>query len=227
MIGPYLKAIAQALDPRFRKVLVRSLGAALATFLVLWGLIWLLVARTRIFESGWLEGIADTFGGLFAVVLTWLLFPAVVSLVMSLFIDEVADAVEARHYPGLGPARKQTLGEILWTSARFTAVLILVNLLALPIYLVPVVNVAVFYVINAALLGREYYELVAYRRLPVREADALRRRNHLGLFLAGGAAVFLFTLPVVNLAAPILATAAMVHVFHRLQGQGTPPPPRS
>lgn len=219
MIGPYLKAIAQALDPRFRRVLVRSLGATFATFLALWGLVWLLVTRTRIFEAGWLEGIADAFGGLFAIALTWLLFPAVVGMVMSLFIDEVADAVEERHYPGLGPARKQSLSEIMWTTARFTALLIAVNLLALPIYLVPVVNVVVFYVINAALLGREYYELVAYRRLAVPNADALRRASQLRIFLAGGPAVFLFTVPIVNLAAPILATAALVHVFHRLQGR--------
>jgi len=224
MIGPYLKAIAQALDPRFRKVLMRSLAATIATFLVLWALVWLLVARTRIFESGWLEGISDAFGGLLAVALTWLLFPAVAGMVMSLFIDEVADAVEERHYPDSGPARRQSLGEILWTTARFTAVLILVNLLALPVYLVPVVNVIVFYVINAALLGREYYELVAYRRLPMAKADELRRVNRLGIFLAGGPAVFLFTVPIVNLVAPILTTAAMVHVFHRLQGRTAIPP---
>jgi len=225
MIGPYLKAIAQALDPRFRRVLLLSLGVALATFLALWGLIGLLMSRTQIFETGWLEGVADAFGGLFAIGLTWLFFPAVMGMVMSFFIDAVADAVEERHYPALGPARRQRLGEIALTSARFTGLLILVNLVALPIYLVPVVNVVVFYTINAALLGREYYELVAYRRLPVAEADALRRVNRWQILLAGGPAAFLFTLPVVNLAAPILATAALVHVFHRLRGTETPSPP--
>lgn len=223
MIGPYLKAMAQALDPRFRKVLMRSLAATLATFVGLWGLVWLLVARTRIFESGWLEGISDAFGGLFAIALTWLLFPAVVGMVMSLFIEDVADAVEERHYPELGPARRQNLGEILWTTARFTAVLILVNLLVLPIYLIPVLNVIVFYVINAALLGREYFELAACRRLPVAEADRLRRANRLGIFLAGGPAVFLFTVPIVNLVAPILTTAALVHVFHGLRARTAKP----
>jgi uncharacterized protein involved in cysteine biosynthesis len=225
MIAPYLKAIAQALDPRFRKVLVRSLAATLATFLALWGLVWVVTAKTRIFESGWLEGIADAFGGLLAIALTWLLFPAVVGMVMSLFIDDVADAVEERHYPGLGPARRQGLGEMIWTTARFTGLLVVLNLIALPIYLIPVANVVVFYLINAALLGREYFELVACRRLPVPEADALRRANRWPIFLAGGPAVFLFTVPVINLVAPIVAAAALVHVFHRLRARSPAPGP--
>ena len=43
----------------------------------------------------------------------------------------------------------------------------------LPLYLVPVLNVIVFYGINAYLLGREYFEMVALRRLDPSQCSAI------------------------------------------------------
>jgi uncharacterized protein involved in cysteine biosynthesis len=44
----------------------------------------------------------------------------------------------------------------------------------------------------------------------------LRRTHRLTVLAAGVIIAGLFTLPVVNLAAPVIGTAAMVHVFHGL-----------
>ena len=83
----------------------------------------------------------------------------------------------------------------------------------------PPLYLLVFYSVNGYLLGREYFELVAYRRLDERAADALRRACRGRVMLAGVAMTFMLTIPVFNLVAPIAATAFAVHLFEALRGE--------
>lgn len=218
MIAALFKTLAQLPSPRFRRVLWRSLLATGASFVALWALLWWVIANTALFQIGWLESIVDALGGFAVILLTWLLFPAVIGLVMGFFVDDIADAVEEKHYPRAGPGRGQPLGEILWTAARFTAILLAVNLLLLPTYfLAPGIGHLVALAANAFLLAWEYYEMVALRHLPAKEADALRKGHRGRLFVAGLPVAVLFGIPVVNLIAPIVATAMLTHVFQRLR----------
>jgi CysZ protein len=56
-------------------------------------------------------------------------------------------------------------------ALKFTSVMVVLNLIALPWYLVPILNVIVFYGLNAYLLGRENFEMVALGRLDPRSAQ--------------------------------------------------------
>jgi len=51
----------------------------------------------------------------------------------------------------------------------------------------------IFYSINGYLLGREYFELVALRRMEFSEANALRKKNSFQIFLVGLFVAFLLT----------------------------------
>ncbi|MGE0659559.1 MAG: EI24 domain-containing protein, partial [Reyranellaceae bacterium] len=102
----------------------------------------------------------------------------------------------------------------------FAALLIGVNILLLLAYLLMLASVVLaplvpvlFYAVNGWLAGREYFETVAFRRLSEPEARALRRPFTIQLTLAGAAIAFLAVIPIVNLVAPVLATAVMVHLF--------------
>ena len=66
---------------------------------------------------------------------------------------------------------------------------------------------------NGYLLGREYYDLIALRRLDRIEARALWQKKRWRFFLSGMTIAFLLTVPIVNLLTPIIATAATVHLF--------------
>jgi CysZ protein len=90
--------------------------------------------------------------------------------------------------------------------------MVAVNLIALPLYLIPVLNVVIFYGVNAYLLGREYFELVALRRLDPRAARGLRRTHRWRFFTAGLLMAALFTIPFVNLVASLIAAAFMAHL---------------
>ena len=98
-------------------------------------------------------------------------------MVIGFFIDSIAGAVEALDYPGRGPPRRASIGETIIITLRLMGLTLVLNLLALPVYvLVPGINFFVFLGLNGYLLGREYFEVVALRRLDRTATRALRRR---------------------------------------------------
>jgi uncharacterized protein involved in cysteine biosynthesis len=213
MLSAFAKALAQLGDPAFRRPIGWSLGLAALAFAALWLALGFVLRHTSITAWPWIDTAIEVFGGLAAIVLTFLLFPGVVAAVLSLFAERIIGAVEQRHYPALPPPRGQPLAEQIALALRFLGVVVLLNLLVLPLYLVPVLNALIFYALNGYLLGREYFEMVAPRRLDSGPRRELWRRRRLGFFLAGVAFAFLSTLPLVNLLAPALAAAAMTHLF--------------
>jgi uncharacterized protein involved in cysteine biosynthesis len=76
------------------------------------------LANTTFFEIGWVETTLDVFGGLASLIIALILFPGIVSALASIFLEDVAEAVEARHYPGLGPSRTLGWSALLVASAR-------------------------------------------------------------------------------------------------------------
>lgn len=221
MLAAFVKAIAQLSDGRILRPLALGVLIAIGVFVGLWIGIGVLLAETRLFQIGWLETAVDTLGGLATVVLTWLLFPSVVSATVGIFLDRIADAVEARHYPDLAPPRPQGLEEIVVTTAKFLAVLMAVNLAALFFLLVPPLFPFVFFAANGYLIGREYFELVALRRDAPEAATALRRQHGGTLFATGLVIALALTVPLLNLVAPVIGTAAMVHVVERARRRQT------
>jgi CysZ protein len=221
VIGAFLLAVSELFEPRFRRVLLRAIGVSLLAFVLLWaGLGWLLL-ETTLFQSWWLEDAVDLLGGLAAFVLSLFLFPAAIMLVTGLLLDGIVEAVEQRHYPELGPARDISFAESLWAAVRLGGIAAALNLLLLPLYLVlPGINLVLFWSLNGYLLGREYFELIALRRLDPRTARALRRARGGAVFLAGTAIAFLLTIPFLNLAAPVIGAAFMLHLFERWRRAG-------
>lgn len=231
MISNFSKAVGQLGDPKLRRVLWFSIGLSLLLFIVLWFALWWVattVPADAIPGVPWLqETLGDIFdwlaGTLFVVtllVLTLMLFPAVVTVIVGFFLDEVADAVEARHYPALPAARDQSLSEVVISTVKFALLVVALNLIALPFYIllifVPPLNLVLFYMVNGYLVSREYFDMVAQRRLAPADVKRLRQSHRGRLQLAGMALVLLMTIPVVNLLTPVLGTAFMVHVYQRM-----------
>lgn len=215
MIEAFLKAVAQLGDRAVQRTVLLSVALSVAVFVALWLIVGYLLANTAVFSIGWLDTVIDLLGGLATLVLTWFLFPGVVSAVIGLFLEAVARAVEARHYPSLPKADGLSLGENVVTALRFLVVMVVLNVFMLLFLVVPPVFPFVFYAVNGYLLGREYFELVALRRVDAARARELRKKRQGALFLAGVAIAFLLTVPVVNLLVPVVATAATVHLFER------------
>ena len=223
MFSAIVKAFRQLADPATRKVLWLSLGATLAAFAVLIFIVEWLITRTQLFEWATLDLAADILGGVGAFVISILLFPAVAMAVMGFFLEDVAAAVEAKYYPELPDARAQPMSEQVITGLRFAALTAGLNLLALPLYavftFVPPLNLILFYGLNGFLLGREFFELVALRRMDPRAAAVLRHVFAGRLLLAGILITFLSSVPFLNLLTPVVATAFMVHIVEGFRGR--------
>ena len=212
LLTAFVRALAQLPEPDLRRPALASLALALAIFVLLWSGLGLAIAHTRVFEIAWLGTAVAALGGVGAVVLTWLLYPTAVAAVLPLVVERVSRAVETRHYPGLPPPRAVPVREQVVDGARFLLVAVALNLAALPLYLVPALNLVAFYGLNGYLLGREYYEMVAPRRLVPADQHRLRRDRRGWLFGAGLVIAFASTVPLVNLVAPVAAAAAMTHL---------------
>jgi uncharacterized protein involved in cysteine biosynthesis len=212
-----IRAFRDLAAPPLRHIVVIGLALTLATFAALWLITAWVIAEDRLLSWTPLDWLAKLLGALAVLGLTWLLFPAIATLVMGFFLDRVAAAVEALDYPGKGPATPPPLSQVLFATARLMGLALLLNLLALPLYLmVPGINLLVFLALNGYLLGREYFEVVALRRLDIAAARAARLRFGGRVFLGGVVIAGLFALPLLNLVAPVVATAFMVHLFEGL-----------
>jgi CysZ protein len=220
LLKALILSIRQLSDPAIRRVLVRCVLLALLTFALLVAGVGLGLGALDPTGIAWLDGTLAVLGSLGAVVLAWLLFPIVIAVSLGLFADEVIEAVERRYYPDLPPAPGMGLTQSTLGAIRFALVALALNLLVLPLYLLPGANVILYLALNGYLLGREYFEQVAQRRLDWRAVVQLRRAARLRLWWAGVWIAALLTVPVLNLIAPVIATCFMVHLFEGLGRRG-------
>lgn len=218
MIRALVSSVHQLGDPRVRDPVLLSLGLTVVAYLALVAGLWFGLGSIDVVEPAWLDTVIDVAGGVTAFVVALIFFPAVVTVFVGLFLERIADAVEARHYPDLPPAREVPVGESIVGALSFAGVSIGLNLLALPLYIfLPALNLVLYLGLNGYLLGREYHELVAARRLNRRDLRGERRGHRGRLILAGMLIAGLMLVPVANLLAPVVATAFMVHIVQSLR----------
>lgn len=212
LLTPALRAISQLDDPVFAGVVLRGVLSALLLFALL-GLAIDQAAHGWFGMAGWLAGLL---GGVGAALLAWLAFLPVVGLIAALFADRVAARVEQRFYPGLRPARPAALAAQLWDGVALGAQVLLLQLAAL--LLAPFVlgaSLPLGWIVAAWAIGRGLFVAVAMRRMGRLDALALYRARRATVVFQGALIAALGVVPLLNLLAPVLGVAAMVHVLHQ------------
>jgi CysZ protein len=209
MIRAFELAVRQLGDPKLRGIVSWSLLVSLVLQVGIAALAWWGLKSLAHFQWQWVNDAIVWLSGAGVIVLALMLFPASFGIVISIFMERIADIVEAQHYPQLGPARGIPIWTGIWTGVVF--------LLAVVALFVAGLGAVLFYAVNGWLTGRVYYEQVALRRLRPAEVKAWRRANSGVLWLTGIVIVFLGTIPVLNLIVPVLGVAAMVHVAQTLK----------
>jgi CysZ protein len=217
------RAASRLFSPEFRSAFFKSIGLTLLALALSWlGLKELFDAYALPWIDAFLPGYptgADWIG-FFAALITGiglalglaLLIAPVTALIASLFLDDVAEAVERSDYPDDPPGKAVPLIPGIVLSIKFFGIVILGNIAALFLLLVPGINIAAFFLVNGYLLGREFFEFAAMRFLPEAEAKALRRRHAGTIFLAGLVIAAFLAVPLLNLLTPLFAAAMMVHL---------------
>ncbi len=235
-LGAVFRAITLTLgqlgDGRFLRVMLIGVGLALVLLIgVGAGFVWLgnylvgdEVWLPILGEVRWIDDLVSWSAALLLAVLSIFLMIPVASAITSMFLDNVADAVEAVHYPTLPQEPRTPFFEGLRDTVNFLGVLLLVNIAALLLYVIfAPVALFIFWAVNGFLLGREYYTLAAMRRVGRARARQLRRHHMLTIWAAGTLMAIPLTVPVLNLVIPILGAATFTHLFHLLPQQGSRP----
>jgi CysZ protein len=73
-----------------------------------------------------------------------------------------------------------------------------------------------FFLANAYVQGRIYFELAAMRFHPPADAKRLRKHHAGTIFVAGLFVAAFLSIPILNFATPLFATAFMVHVHKQI-----------
>jgi len=230
ILASAMAALGALFSRPFRAALWKSLGLSVVVLVALWFGIEALFQSTILplltevmpdmpawidtmsTAAGWVAGLA------LAVMLAFLIGP-ISALIASLFLDDVAEVVERDDYPAARQGKAMAILPGLVLSAKFFGVVILGNLLALFLLLIPGVNLAAFFVVNGYLLGREYFEFAAMRYRGEAEAKSLRGRYAGTVFAAGLLIAGFMAIPFLNLLTPLFAAAMMVHLHQRVSAR--------
>lgn len=225
MFNDFSLSLGQLSDSRFRTVLMKGIGLTLGLLIAItmafsWLVGWITpdsFALPWIGEITW-AGSALSWGALLLMmVLSVFLMVPVASAFTGIFLDDVAEAVEDRHYPGLPTVPPMRLWDTIRDSLGFFGVLVAVNLVALVLmFFVGPFAPVLFWAVNGYLLGREYFQMAAMRRLGREGANQLRARHSGKIWIAGTLMAMPLSIPIVNLLIPILGAATFTHMFHRL-----------
>lgn len=219
-------AFADLGQPRVMAILLQALAAALFIFIVAAALIfWLLAGSDPCSSVGVSSCELDVgTGGIGAILLTllaaWFLFPAVAIMVITTFADRISRAVEEHRYPAAAKkARPIGIGRGAVMGLRSAGRLILFNVLALPFYLLLLITgigpIVLFIVVNGIAFGRDLAELAAARHGDRASRRAWLRATRGEQHIIGTIVSILFLVPFLNLIAPVVGTAAAIHLFNR------------
>lgn len=233
-----LRALGLALtdlgDRRILAIMLEALGVTLLIFVILGALLFCLFAGADPCalvgaDSCPLDAGSSGIGAIVLVLLAgWLLFPAVALGVMMTFTDRIASAVEQRHYPAsAAEARSIGIGRGAIMGLRSAGRLLLFNLLALPFYLLLVITgvgpFILFVIVNGIAFGRDLGELAAARHGTSDTRRAWLRSTRGEQHRIGLVVSILFLIPFANLLAPVLGTAAAIHLYNRFSSGGPRP----
>jgi CysZ protein len=224
MIRDFFRAIGQLADAPTRGVIWRSLLLAVLCFVALVGACSVGLHSIDLFGAdwAWLDTSIDVLGDVVAFWLAWLMLPGVLAAASGLFLDRVIDRAEARYFPGLPPARSQPLSSQIANSLRLFGATILINLVVLPLYLyLPVLNIGIWLVVNGYLIGCDYFEMVAQRRMSIRDAKRLRVAAGFSAIVDGMIVATMMVTPFINLIAAVVGIAYFTHrVLRRPEARG-------
>ncbi len=168
---------------------------------------------------GFLFGAIRFIASVGAFILGIAISPAASMLIGGFLFDAAASRVEKAI--GAPEARKVSLGEGLWSGVRMAIPTLLLNLLVLPLYVIPGVNAIVFVCINGYLMGRDFATTAAMRRMPFKQALRLRRGARFSVFVVGVACA------IVPFLGALIGASAMTRLVNSLVGsspQASPHP---
>jgi CysZ protein len=164
------------------------------------------------FGINFADGLVDTFVFITSAMIAMMIYPLLIPIISGLFADKIADIIALRYdsTPPIDDPRA-TIDDI-----KFVLKALGLNIVFIPLYLIPLLNLFAFPALNAYLLGKEYYILCARRRIGREAANESFQKNRKTIFMLGLLLVILAFVPVANIFAPVFAVSLFAHTFHNI-----------
>jgi len=129
VFAPIARAISQLDDPIFRGVLLRSLGLSIICFVALHvAAVWMIYALFDL--HGLWAWAADALGSIGASLLALWLFLPVAAVIGTIYLDQIAEAVERRFYPSLPSPNGASLLELARDGTALALKVLALNVVA-------------------------------------------------------------------------------------------------
>ncbi len=211
MIEAAFRALAALGAPELRAVVAKSLLLTALLFAAVLVGVYVLLSWLTVLPWPWLEtaiGLLASAGVLLA--LMFLMGP-VTAMFAGLFLDGVAESVEARDFPQDPPGTALSGVAAALVGMKFMAAVLAANLAVLPFFLIGI-GAAGWLAANSYLIGREYFTMVAARYLPAKEAEAMRKANAAKVTVAGIIPALLSVIPLANVVTPVFSTVYFVYL---------------
>ncbi|HEU5048450.1 MAG TPA: EI24 domain-containing protein [Rickettsiales bacterium] len=212
----FAKSLRNLLLPEILKLFLLCL---LAYVIGGWILVWIIsgAISTYIGVTGAEGFFVHMLGSAGGMMIAWFLFPLLYPILVNFFDDSMAEVIERKDYPGLPPAQPPfwptMLGDVLFSLKALG-----LNLLCLPLYFMPLFGMLLYYGLNGYLLGTQFFRMAAGRRVNAQEAVMMEQKARYSIWGTGVAISICATIPLLNLASPLIGVASMLHLFHALRG---------
>lgn len=221
LLSALFKSFADLFSGDMRKFFWRSLGLTIVILIAMvvvmsTALSFAVASFPSLDAYPWISTLVGILSGFGLSILAIFMLPSVSMLVSSFFLEDVARVIEERNFKNGLNVKTATIGSAMAEAARLFALSLGLNVVALFFVFVPVVNVLIFLLVNAILLGREYFWLVSSRHVTPMEFSRLHRQHRVLVAIAGATISLMLFVPIVNLVMPLFATILMVHLHHAL-----------
>jgi len=216
------RALGLFFDPALFGIVLKSVGLTLVLFVALLAGVEYGLHLLPTLGSPTVNRILEFMAPVLMLIGLFAVGGPVAALFGSLYLDRIADAIEARSYAADAKAPGTKLTTSLGAGVRLAGVVIVADVLLLPAdALFPGVAQVLTIVVNGFLLGREYFELAALRHVSTKTANALRQRNWARVFGGGLLISLLSAIPFADFFAPLFGAALMVHFYKRVAQEKT------
>lgn len=188
--------------------------------MLLWvGGVYVTLGTTSIIATSWMDRVLDFVLGTGSVIMAYFLFPLLLPVIASLFLDGFMEKISQQDYGKT--LRSVPLHEELPKTLLFVLQTIIINVLLLPVYgvlmFIPPLNIGLYYSVNGYLLAKEFWVMASDRMM----IEAPNKRDIRGmLFMAGIFFMVCANIPPLTLVTPLMAAAFMLHFGYYALNRG-------
>lgn len=211
MIEAAFRALAALAAPELRAVVAKSLLLTALLFAAVLVGVYVLLSWLTVLPWPWLETAIELLASAGVLLALMFLMGPVTAMFAGLFLDGVAESVEARDFAHDPPGTALSGIAAALVGVKFMIAVLAANLAILPFFLIGV-GAAGWLIANSYLIGREYFTMVAARYLPAKQAEAMRRANAARITVAGIIPALLSIIPVANVVTPVFSTVYFVYL---------------